>query len=123
MLSRELLQSVLDWVPDAMVVVAESGTILFVNQQASRLFGYTAGELHGESVELLVPEWLRLPHIGHRLRFTDERRTRPMGAGPRLLARCNDGSERSVGISLTPVQHGLETVLVAVIRDLTDRAD
>jgi PAS domain S-box-containing protein len=104
-----------------MVVVAESGTVLFANQQASLLFGYAHGELHGETVELLVPEWLRLAHIGHRLRFTDERRTRPMGAGPRLLARCKDGSERSVEISLTPVQRGLETIVVAVIRDVTDR--
>jgi len=55
MLSRELLQSVLNCAPDAMVVVTESGTILFANQQASLLFGYTPGELHGQSVELLVP--------------------------------------------------------------------
>jgi len=66
MLSPELLQSVLDCAPDAMVVVAESGTVLFANQQASLLLGYTPGELHGESVELLVPDWLQLAHVGHR---------------------------------------------------------
>jgi protein-histidine pros-kinase len=110
------LQSI-DCAPDASVVVGESGTILFANQRAGHLLGYAPGELHGQSIELLMPERFRLLHIGHRLRFTDDRRTRPMGAGYELLALCKDGSERAVEISLSPVQRGLETLVVAVIRD------
>jgi hypothetical protein len=64
-----------------------------------------------------MPERFRLLHIGHRLHFTDDRRTRPMGAGHELFALCKDGSERRVEIGLTPVQRGLETVVVAVIRE------
>jgi PAS domain S-box-containing protein len=110
------LQSI-DCAPDASVVVGESGTILFANQRAGHLFGYAPGELHGQSIELLMPERFRLLHIGHRLHFTDDRRTRPMGAGHELFALCKDGSERRVEIGLTPVQRGLETVVVAVIRE------
>ena len=119
MLPSELLQSI-DCAPDALVVVCESGTIRFANQQVKRLLGYAPNELHGQSVELLMPERFRLPHISHRLRFTDDRRTRPMGAGLKLLALCKDGSERPVEISLSPVQRGLETLVVAVIRDMTE---
>jgi len=118
MLSSELLQSI-DCAPEASVVVGESGTIWFANQQVRQLLGYTPNELHGQSVELLMPVRFRLPHISHRLRFTDDRRTRPMGAGLKLLALCKDGSERPVEISLSPVQRGLETLVVAVIRDVT----
>lgn len=57
---------------------------------------YAAGELRGLKVELLIPERFRLAHIGHRLRFTDDRRTRSMGAGLALCALCKDGSERPV---------------------------
>lgn len=118
-MSSEFLQSI-DSAPDALVVVGESGAILFANQQVGRLLGYAPGELHGQSVELLMPERFRLPHIGHRLRFTDDRRTRSMGAGRGLFALCKDGSERPVEISLSPVQRGLETLVVAVIRDVTE---
>jgi protein-histidine pros-kinase len=77
---------------------------------------YAPGELHGQRVELLIPDRHRLAHIGHRLRFTDDRRTRPMGAGLELMALCKDGSELRVDVSLSPVQRGLETLNVATIR-------
>jgi PAS domain S-box-containing protein len=119
MVPPDFLQSI-DRAPDASVVVGESGTILFANRQVGHLFGYAPGELHGQSIELLMPERFRLPHIGRRLRFTDDRRTRSMGAGRELFAVCKDGSERPVEISLSPVQRGLETVVVAIIRDATE---
>jgi PAS domain S-box-containing protein len=109
----------IDSAPDAAVIIGESGTILFANRQVEDLLGYSAGELHGQSVELLMPERFRLPHIGHRLHFTDDRRTRPMGAGRKLFALCKDGSERAVKISLSPIQRGLETLVVAVFCDVT----
>ena len=100
---------------EAALVVDESGIILFANDQACHVLGYDPGELDGQSVELLVPERYRLAHIGHRLRFTDDRRTRPMGAGLELSARCKDGSECRVAIGLNPVQRGLENLVVATI--------
>ena len=110
----------IDCAPDATVIAGESGTILFANRQVAHLLGYAPGELHGQSIELLMPERFRLPHIGHRLRFTDDRQTRPMGVGRKLFALCKDGSERAVKISLSPIQRGLETLVVAVIRDVTE---
>jgi protein-histidine pros-kinase len=77
---------------------------------------YAEGELHGLIVELLLPERHRLAHIGHRLRFTDDRRTRRMGAGLELSALCKDGSECRVDVSLNAVQRGLEILVVVAIQ-------
>lgn len=110
------LESLVAQATGAAVVVRESGNILFATDQASRLLKYAPGELDGQPLELLIPGRLRLAHIGHRLRFTDDRRTRPMGAGLELLALCKDGSERRVDVSLRPVQHGLETLIIATIQ-------
>ena len=110
------LESVSVRAGEATLVVDESGTILFASDQACRLLKYAAGELHGRSVELLIPQRFRLAHIGHRLRFTDDRRTRQMGTGLGLLALCKDDSELPVDISLNPVQRGLETLTVLVIQ-------
>ena len=112
------LESVVGQSAGASLVVNESGTILFATDQACHLLKYAAGELHGQSLELLIPERYRLAHIGHRLRFTDDRRTRPgpMGAGLEPFAQCKDGCERRVDITLIPVQRGLETLVVATMQ-------
>ncbi|MBS0420985.1 MAG: PAS domain-containing protein [Proteobacteria bacterium] len=109
------LESVLAQAADAALIVNESGTVLFASDHACQALKYAPGELHGQSVELLIPERFRLAHIGHRLRFTDDRRTRPMGAGLQLFALCKDGSECRVDVSLNPVQRGLETLIVVTI--------
>lgn len=114
--SSTALERILAHSADASLVVDESGTVLLANDQACQLLQYAAGELNGQRVEFLIPDRFRLAHIGHRLRFMDERRTRPMGAGLELVALCKDGSERRVDISLNPVQRGLETLIVATIR-------
>ena len=110
------LEGVLAQAADAALLVNESGTVLFANDQACHALKYAAGELHGQSLEFLIPERYRLAHIGHRLRFTHDRRTRPMGAGLELSALCKDGSELPVEVGLKPVQRGLETLIVATIR-------
>jgi len=110
------LESVLAQATDGALVVDEAGTVLFATDQACHMLKYAPGELHGLSVELLMPQRVRLAHIGHRLRFTDDRRKRPMGAGLELYALCKDGSERRVDLSLNPVQRGLETLIVVTIQ-------
>ena len=56
MLSSDLVRTVLDSVPDAMVIIDASGSIVFTNHQVAELFGYKADELSGQSVEILLPE-------------------------------------------------------------------
>lgn len=112
---RSIWESMLTHPADATLVVDESGTVRFASDQACHLLKYSPGELEGTHVEQLVPVRFRLAHIGHRIRFMDYRRTRPMGAGPALGALCKDGSERAVDISLNPVQRGAETLFVLVI--------
>lgn len=109
-------EGVLGRAAEAALIVDESGAILYATDQACHVLKYAPGELHGQSVELLMPARFRLAHIGHRLRFTDDRRTRPMGAGLELFALCKDGSELPVDLSLKLIQRGLETLTVVGIQ-------
>ena len=61
-LSHAYLQSVLETVPDAMVVIGERGTIQSFSTTAQRLFGYTADEVTGRNVSLLMPAPYRQEH-------------------------------------------------------------
>jgi len=120
-LGAELVRSVLESAPDAMVVVDSQGSIAFVNQQLTAMFGYGREEIRGQPIELLIPQRFRPAHLGHRAVFASERRVRPMGAGLELYACRKDGSEFPVEISLSPVQDAGMQLVAAAIRDVTER--
>jgi PAS domain-containing protein len=63
---QRMFEQLLEAAPDAMVGVDRDGSIMLVNQQAERVFGYSRSELLGEPVERLVPARYHDVHAGHR---------------------------------------------------------
>lgn len=122
-LSGELARTLLELAPDATVVVDERGTIVFANAQVGPTFGYTAKELIGAPVELLLPARFRAVHPEHRAQFSGSPKPRPMGAGLKLFGLHKDGREFPVEISLSPVATDEGLLVVGAIRDATARKD
>jgi PAS domain S-box-containing protein len=122
---RKILEArylgLLETVPDAIVMVNNTGRIVLVNGQAESLFDYTKGDLLGKPVEILLPLRYRESHVGHRTRYFSEPKTRTMGAGLELFACRRDGSEFPVEISLSPLRTEEGTFAMSAIRDITDR--
>ncbi len=121
MLSPELLSSVLEAAPDAIVIVDPAGRIVFASRQVAMLFGYEPQDLIGQSVESLLPVRFREVHLGHRRGYTRNARMRPMGVDLDLYALRRDGTELPVEISLSPIQDGERTLVAAAIRDVSER--
>ncbi len=114
---RELI----DAAPDGILVTGQHGTILLVNAEAMRMFDYPADELVGKPIHLLVPDRFRARHPDHVQSYHDAPKLRPMGSGLDLYGRRRDGTEFPVEISLSPIQHAGQRLVVAGIRDVTDR--
>ena len=122
-LTDEALRSAVDAAPDGIVVVDEAGTMLFVNPMAEQLFEYDRNELIGKSVDLLVPDAVRGQHGSRRGAYVDHPLTRPMGADLDLRGRRLSGEEFPVEISLSPVRSGDHMLVIAIVRDITERQD
>jgi two-component system sensor histidine kinase DevS len=120
-LDDQMIWSVVDAAPDAIVLADEGGQILLVNRQTELLFGADRGELLGRPVEELLPERFRDVHRAHRTRYRAEPRPRAMGAGLQLFGKRTDGTEVPIEISLSPIQTAQGMRVVAAIRDITER--
>lgn len=108
--------------PDAMVVADSTGRIILSNRQTEELFGYAAGELLGQPIELLVPHRHRFKHTHDRTRyFSRNPISRSMGAGLQLSGLRKDGTEFPVEISLSPVETPQGMVVMSAIRDVSER--
>ena len=106
-----------DW-PDAVLLVDRAGSIAFANGRAEQLFGYEAGALCGESVDLLVPEQIRSGHPALRAKFFSNPRILTMGAGGKIHGLRSDGREIPIEIALGPAAEG--PYALAAIRDISD---
>jgi hypothetical protein len=113
----------LEAAPDAIVAVDGDGSIVLLNAQAERLFGYGRADLIGKPIEMLVPASARYVHPGHRRRYAADLRPRPMGQGMELAGCRSDGSEFPAEISLSAVDTNGARLVVAAIRDVTERRE
>jgi PAS domain S-box-containing protein len=113
--------SLLESVPDAMVIADESGQIVHVNAGAERLFGWPRGELIGQPVEVLLPARFRQMHQVHRSGYHAAPRPRPMGLGLDLSGLRKDGGEFPAEISLSPMVVDGRSCVVAAVRDVGER--
>lgn len=114
-------RAVFEAAPDGIVLVDGEGRIRDVNPKAEALFGYEAGELLGQPVEILVPEAARGRHRRDREGFEADLRARPMGIGLELRGRRKNGDTVPLEISLSPLQTPEGLLVIGTIRDVTQR--
>ncbi|GIU25386.1 PAS domain S-box protein [Shewanella sp. MBTL60-007] len=113
--------AVLESAPEAMLIVEESGQLVFTNSRCQQLFGYSEQQMLAMSVDELVPDAVRGGHAKLRAQFMAEGRDRKMGAGRTLHARRSDGTEFPVEVSLglLPIADDGKRQVAATVRDMT----
>ncbi len=118
---KEVDFSLLESVPDAMVISHPDGRIVYVNAIAEKLFGWSRADLVGHPLEVLLPARFRDMHQVHRAGYHAAPRTRPMGLGLDLFGLKRDGEEFAAEISLTSMQVGEHAYAITAVRDVTER--
>jgi PAS domain S-box len=119
--NEKRFRGLLEAAPDAMVIVDPEGMVIMVNAQTEKVFGYQRNDLLGKHVEQLVPTRFRDVHPFHRNQYGKNPRVRPMGVDLELYALRQDGTEFPVEISLSPMETEEDNLIIAAIRDITER--
>src|SRR5579871_1870675 len=118
---ESIFRALFEAAPDAIVGVNAEGVVVLANSQVVTLFGYSADELLGQSIDILVPESARGLHAARRSGYVSDPRPRPMGAGMQLAGRRKDGTEFPAEISLSALETEEGLLVSAAVRDVTNR--
>jgi two-component system sensor kinase FixL len=117
------LQSILDSIPEAMVVIDERGKIQSFSATAERLFGYAAAEVIGENVKMLMPQPYRNDHDGYLDRYLRTRERRIIGIGRVVVGQRQDGSTFPMELAVGEMHVRDQRFFTGFIRDLTERQE
>ena len=104
--------------PDAVVVIDQTGRIIFANGRVEVMLGYPPNELLGKPHSVLVPDRYRALHAGHMAGYIANPSSRMMGVGLELAALRKDDSEFPVEISLSPYLTPDGLIVIAAMRDI-----
>jgi two-component system sensor kinase FixL len=115
------LTSILDTVPDAMVVIDERGIIQSFSSAAERLFGYAAAEIVGTNVKRLMPSPYRENHDGYLERYLRTGERRIIGIGRVVVGERKDGSTFPMELAVGEMRSSNQRFFTGFIRDLTER--
>jgi len=117
------LQSILDTVPDATVVIDAQGIMQSFNTSAVRQFGYTVEEALGQNVSMLMPTPYREQHDSYLTRYLTTGEKRIIGIDRVVVGRRKDGSTFPMKLAVGQMTVGGRTYFTGFIRDLTERQE
>ena len=115
------LQSILDTVPEAMIVIDDRGIMRSFSMTAEQLFGWSANEVIGKNVSILMPTPYRHEHDDYLRRYLTTGERRIIGIGRIVVGERKDGSTFPMELAVGEAQVGTDRFFTGFVRDLTER--
>ena len=121
-LPPELFSGLLAIAADAVIAVDDEQRIIFFNEGAERIFGWTAAEVGGEYLEILLPARYRAAHRGHVRGFGEAHgRARVMGERQQISGLRKSGEEFPAEAAIERINMAGRDIYAAVLRDISAR--
>ncbi len=117
------LTSLFENATEGIILTNDDGHIVLINPAAQRLFGYSADEIIGQPVEILIPQRFSHNHKNLREGFYDHPQNRVMGHGRELYGKRKDNIDVPVEVSLSFYKRNGELFVIAFIVDITLRKE
>ena len=112
---------VVETATEAVVSIDQDSQVLFVNPATTRIFGYESAELIGQSLTMLMPEFLRKLHMAGLQRYLATGQRHINWQGTELVGLRKNGEEFPVDVSFGEVRKEGRSIFTGFIRDITER--
>jgi two-component system, LuxR family, sensor kinase FixL len=115
------LRSILQTVPDALLIIDERGHIESISSTAERLFGYETREVAGRNIKMLMPAPYREQHDDYLTRYLTTREKHIIGIGRVVTGQRKDGTTFPMHLTVGELRSGDKHYFTGFIRDLTEQ--
>ena len=119
--SEARTRAILDTAADGIITIDTDGTVLTVNPASERIFGYSAAEMVGRNVKVLMPEPYQSAHDGYLAAYRATGQRKIIGIGREVEGRRKNGSTFPLELSVGEAVFGNSRIFTGVVRDITAR--
>lgn len=118
--TQALHRAVVETIVDGIVVIGQTGIMEWTNRATQHMFGYTAAELEGRNVSMLMPPADSAGHDGYLRRYLETGERRIIGIGRDVRGRRKDGSEFPLYLAVGETTVNSERKFTGIVRDLSE---
>ena len=115
-----MYQGVVESARDAVVTIDENHRIVFFNEAAEKMFGYTKEEAVSEDLNILIPVEHRAAHRGYVRRYVESRKGRFIDHTVELEAQKRSGERFPISVSFSVSETEDRLLMTAMIRDISE---
>ncbi len=119
--ASERIRAILETVPDGIITIDEDACVETFNPAAEKLFGFSAAEVIGQNVKMLMPEPYHSEHDGYLHAYHDTGDAKIIGTGREVMARRKNGSVFPIELAVGEIALGDRLMYAGVVRDITER--
>jgi len=115
------ISAIVDTAVDGIITINEQGLVETYNRAAEVLFGYTADEVIGNNIKMLMPEPYAAEHDSYLANYLGTGHAKIIGIGREVTGQCKDGTTFPMDLSVAEVKFGDRRIFTGIVRDITER--
>lgn len=119
--TEERLRAILQTAVEGIITIDERGTIESINPAAEKTFGFTAGDVIGKNVNILMPPPYREEHDGYLANYLQSGHAKIIGIGREVLGQRKDGSIFPMDLAVSEVRLAKRRLFTGFVRDISER--
>jgi PAS domain S-box-containing protein len=119
--AAEIFRVVAETATDAIITIDERSVILFINEAAHRIFGYSISEMMNQEITMLMPAYLREAHRAAIRRYVETGQKHLFWNAMKLTGLHRSGREIPVEVSLGEHVHEGKRIFTGIVRDVSER--